>query len=280
MILKQTPPDACHLYKIPYNAESTQHWEFFYRKLGLNNRAGIPIIVELVEAIDCNNNKITIDPSIYANLGGSGNDYIFHFKNMNPDIVEDMYIHWKIVWDDGYSIDLYSDWFRREHCNVSVGILKPCIDVDTDTTDINGDFLGEYELDFTNIGANPPILPRPVRQLYSPQLYLRCGKFYMDGFEYEMKKVAKKIVKVTKKDKWSLDTEEVGSNYISTVNSVLGFARIFDFANDRIFNIEEMTIPLKSKYMKHKYYTITAVAYDITNRVKGCGTQCYIADTD
>jgi hypothetical protein len=278
MILRETPPEACHLYKIPYNAESTQHWEFFYKKIGLNNRAGIPIIEETVEAIDCNGNIIALDPSIFANLGGSGLDYIFHFKNMNPNIVEDMYIHWRIRWDDGYIVDLYSDWFRREHCNVSVGIFKPCLDLEIDHTDINGDFLGEYELDFLSVGSLPPNLPRPMVQVYSPQLYLRCGKFLTDGYEYDMKKVAKKIVKVTKKDKWVLDTEEVGSNYIDTVNSVLGFARIYDYANERIFNIEELAMTLKSKYMKHKYYTITAVSYDTTNRVKGCGNDCYIAD--
>lgn len=277
MILRETPPEACHLYKIPYNSETTHHWEFFYRKLGLNNRLGIVIIDEIVEAIDCNGNAIALDPSIYANLGGIDDDYIFHFKDMNLNIVEDMYIHWRISWDDGYFVDLYSDWFRRENCNMSVGIFKPCIDLMNDHTDINGDFMGEYDLDFLSIGANPPIFPRRYSLIYSPQLYLRCGKFITDGFEYEIKKVAKKIVKVTKKDKWVLDTEEVGSNYISTVNSVLGFARIYDYANSRIFNIEELTIPLKSKYMKHKYYTINAIAYDTTNKVKGCGNECFIA---
>lgn len=280
MKLNTIAPEACHLYKIPYTQDTANHWEFYWRG-DFVNRNLIAIISEETHAIDCNGVETLIDNPTYAICGGVGSQYQVHLKNFNINLVEDVYIRWKIVFDDLVELTLYSDWFRREHCHVSVGIFKPCLEVEETGVDINGDFVGHYDFDYVNIYAPilafPP-LPRPTpTSFYSPQLYLRCGKFIQSGFEYEMKKVAKKITKVTKNDNWTLDTEEVGSNYMTVVHSVLGYATIYDFTNERIFDIEEMTIPLKDKYMKHKYYTINAVAKDTKSVVKPCSAFCWIA---
>lgn len=282
MKLRETPPEACHLYKIPYTPDTANHWEFWFSKQWIN-RNGIAIISETTKAIDCFGNTTTIDNPTFAVCGGLGSNYQVHLKNFNVNLVEDIYIEWKIVFDDQIELTLYSDWFRREHCHVNVGILKPCLDQEESTLDINGDFVGKYTFDYLNVYTPfPPFPPLPrgtQTSMYSPQLYLRCGKFIQTGFEYEMKKVAKKITKVTKNDVWTLDTEEVGSNYMTIVHSVLGFASVYDFTNERIFNIEELTIPLKDKYRKHHYYTINAIAKDIKSVVKPCNVLCFIAET-
>mgnify|MGYP003493738246 FL=1 len=278
MKLSLTPPEKCFFYKIPYTLDSSGQWEFYIFIEGLN-KSGVPIIEENTWAVDCNGLETKITDPSYVALGGIDIDtYFLHLKNFSVDMTEDVYIHYQVLFDDMTVIDVYSDWFHKQSCNYPMTILKPCLDLDRDHSDINGDFLGYYDFLYQNIGANPPHLPRnPPMLVYSPQLYLRGSSFYVDSYDYEMKVVSKKVVKVSKYDMYILDTEEIGENYVRQTNSVLGFARVYDYTLDRIFNIEELSIKLDSKYSKNKKYKISANAKDTKIMSKGCGVNCYIS---
>lgn len=84
-------------------------------------------------------------------------------------------------------------------------------------------------------------------------------------------------MKVTKKDVWALDTEDIGSNYVDVANSVLGNGTIYDVTTGKQFSLDELSIPIKDKKARHQYHVINAKYYETKAVVKGCDSTCYIA---
>lgn len=290
----------CHSFAIASNSLTTGEWDFWGvipPQLPLDNGyKPNPLAIISRNAYLLNECggiiqtlSLPLTETMYHYGDGTTGTVQLHLKDIQQKTVTPIIgkycFAYKICWDDNTCYTYYSDWFYDYDCYINVATIMPCLDLSdiSKQKDINGSQAGEYDQ-----SIYPQITGRNIWHIfnnprlnlvYIPKIFLRCGFFFTQDYQYEFTIKANRSLKTDRTKILKIKPEEVGDFYTPEIDVVLSFGKIIvldkktNEANP--YTINAASMPIKEAKWKSRYHTLEIESQENAKMWRGCTTRCY-----
>ena len=291
----------CHSFGIASNTQTSGEWDFWgviphnptidngYKPnvLAIISREAL-LLNECGGVIE--SLGIPATEMVYHYGDGTNGTVLLHLKDITnkttSPIIGKYCFAYRICWDDNTCYTYYSDWFHDYDCYINVATIMPCLDLSdiTKQTDINGNQSGEYDFSiYPNIaGRNIWHLTNTIQLKYVhvPKIFLRCGFFFTQDYQYEFTVKAKRALKTSRTKILKIQSEDVGDYYTPDIDVVLSYGKIavLDKQTNELntYILNSASMPMKEVKWRSRYHTLELESQENVKVWRGCSDRCYV----